>query len=120
MNGDATLDHLQSLAPGFQDYAYAFVAGWRTQGVPLLVISGRRDAERNQEAGGVPRSLHLDGLAFDVSVWWPGYGHIPRAMIPFWWWEALARPWEQAGGRWGGRFNTLDVNHFDVGAPNRF
>lgn len=119
MNDD-TLDYLQSLAPGFQDHAWSFVAGWRRAGVPILVISGRRDAWRNQEAGGAPRSLHLDGLAFDVSIWWPGYGHIPRDAIPFWWWEALARPWEAAGGRWGGRFNTLDVNHFDAGSVARF
>lgn len=117
---DETESHLQSLAQSVQEAAYWFVAGWRGAGVPLTLISGRRSAALNVEVGGAPASLHLQGLAFDVSIWWPGYGHIPRDLIPFEWWEGLARPWEQIGGRWGGRFNTRDVNHFDVGSRTSF
>jgi len=111
---DDTLENLQSLDPRIAPFAWQFVAGWRRQGVPVLVISGRRDFYRNVEVGGASHSLHLDGLAFDVSIYWNGQ-HLPRDWIPFAWWEQLARPWEQLGGRWGGRFHTQDVNHFDVG-----
>lgn len=115
---DETLDHLQSLDPAFLPLAWAFVSYWRRRGIPLTVISGRRGSALNQEVGGAAQSLHLDGRAIDVSIYWPGYGHLPRSWILFSWWQQLARPWEQAGGRWGGRFNTQDVNHFDSGRPS--
>lgn len=112
---DDTVAQLESLDPAFLPLAWSFVAYWRSQGVPLVVIGGRRTIVRNRDVGGAVDSLHLAGRAIDVSIVWPGYGHLPREWIPFWWWERLAQPWEAAGGRWGGRFTSQDVNHFDSG-----
>ena len=112
---DETLAHLESLDRSFLPFAWHFVAWVRRGGIPLVVISGRRSAARNLEVDGAARSLHLSGRAIDVSILWPGYGHIPRDWIPFDWWQQLAGPWEAAGLRWGGRFTVPDVNHFDSG-----
>lgn len=107
---DETERHIRSLAPDFQPYVVHFVSEVRRAGVPLLVISGRRSAITNREAGGVTNSLHLYGYAFDVQVM--GY---PREALPVRFWAILGAFWEQMGGRWGGRFSTPDVNHFDAG-----
>ncbi len=37
-------------------------------GHPLIVTSGYRSHEHNRRVGGAPRSLHMRGLAFDVSM----------------------------------------------------
>jgi len=101
---------LATLEVGFQPYAAHLVMAARQAGVPLVIISGRRRAALNAEVGGATHSLHLYGYAFDVQVL--GY---TRDQVPLWWWEALGRYWEAMGGRWGGRFSTPDVNHFDSG-----
>lgn len=107
---DATAVYLRSLDSGLRPYAEAMVMSARAVGVPLVIISGRRSVEANREVGGAPTSRHLQGLAFDVAV--EGYS---RDSIPWWWWQILGEWWEGLGGRWGGRFNPPDVNHFDVG-----
>lgn len=107
---DETLLHLRSLEGWFQPYAYALVNAARGAGVPLLVISGRRSPGANESVSGAARSLHLVGQAFDVQV--SGYA---RDDLPWWWWQTLGQYWEAMGGRWGGRFSTPDVNHFDSG-----
>lgn len=94
-----------------QPYAEALIdAGTTWLGVPVYIISGYRSAEHNRAVGGAPRSLHLLGLAFDVRV-----SDLSRDQVPSWVWVGLGRYWESLGGRWGGRFTTPDVNHFDVG-----
>lgn len=108
---DATPVHYASLDPALQPYVAYFVNAVRAAGVPLVLISGRRSAVTNREVGGAERSLHLYGWAFDVQVL--GYR---REQLPFEWWEQLGAFWEGMGGRWGGRFDPPDVNHFDGGA----
>lgn len=107
---DETAVHLRGLAPDLQPYAVYFINAARAAGVPLVIISGRRSAAVNREVGGAERSLHLYGYAFDVQVL--GYR---REQVPLWWWRAAGEFWERMGGRWGGRFSTVDVNHFDAG-----
>jgi hypothetical protein len=107
---DETSLHWGSLDSALQPYAAYFVNAVRAAGVPLVIISGRRSAATNQAVGGAERSLHLYGFAFDVQV--VGYR---REDIPLNWWYALGSFWEAMGGRWGGRFDPPDVNHFDAG-----
>lgn len=80
----------------------------RDAGVPLIIISGRRSTAHNERVGGAPASWHLQGLAFDVQV--QGYR---VADIPEWWWSELGAVGESLGLRWGGRFASPDLNHFD-------
>lgn len=37
-------------------------------GFPLVITSGYRSVHRNQEVGGAPNSLHLRGMAVDIST----------------------------------------------------
>jgi len=101
---------IRSLQPFLQAYVVAMVDGIRQEGIPLQVISGRRNANVNAEVGGAEKSLHLQGLAFDLAV--EGYR---RDEIHPYFWQYLGEWWESVGGRWGGRFSAPDVNHFDVG-----
>lgn len=110
MHDDPTLTHWGSLDPEFQPYVAYFINAARAAGVPLVIIGGRRNAIVNREVGGAERSLHLYGLAFDTQV-----QNYTRDQVPLQWWLALGQFWESMGGRWGGRFNPPDVNHFDVG-----
>lgn len=102
-----------SLDPAIFRQAYSLVVAARDAGIPLVIISGRRTTAANLEVGGAPRSLHLQGMAFDVGVW--GFS---RDQIPYWWWEQLGLWAEQnLGLTWGGRFlhaGRPDVNHFDA------
>jgi hypothetical protein len=107
---DNSLTYIRSLQPWLQPYALAMVNGVREEGIPLMVISGRRNALVNAEVGGAERSLHLLGLAFDVQV-----EGVPRDELHPYFWRWLGEWWESLGGRWGGRFSTYDPNHFDVG-----
>jgi uncharacterized protein YcbK (DUF882 family) len=107
---DSTLANVRSLRPFLQPYAVALVNSLRADGIPLIVISGRRNANVNAEVGGDERSLHLYGLAFDLQV----EGFRRDELHPFFW-QTLGEWWEALGGRWGGRFSPADVNHFDTG-----
>lgn len=82
----------------------------RSVGVPLEVISGLRSARRNRDVGGESRSQHLYGRAIDVGV----QGYLVN-QVPGWWWGELGAYAEHLGLRWGGRFKSRDVNHFDLG-----
>lgn len=110
MFNDDTVPHLETLDPAIQHAAWYLVAGARRAGWPVIVISSRRDPRRNADAGGDAFSNHLDGMAFDVQLW-----PFLRDEVPLPYWEVLGRFWEALGGRWGGRFSTPDVNHFDAG-----
>jgi len=107
---DPTLEKLESLEPLIRSRAYYLVKTAREAGIPLMVISGRRSPELNAQVGGAVQSRHLSGRAFDVQI--VGFR---TADIPGWWWNALGT-WVEAnlGLRWGGRFGTPDVNHFDL------
>ena len=110
MHDDQSEALIATLDAEFQPYVIYFVSAARRAGIPLMVISGRRNAPGNREVGGAERSLHLYGYAFDTQV-----QNRMRDQVPLQWWIALGRFWESMGGRWGGRFNPPDVNHFDAG-----
>jgi hypothetical protein len=102
--------YFPSLDEAFKPYAAYLVDSARAAGIDLIIISGRRSSTVNREVGGAPRSFHLKGLAFDTAVL-----NYTREQVPYDWWLALGQFWESLGGRWGGRFNPPDVNHFDSG-----
>lgn len=106
---DPTEEKIAGLTPIMADKAFDFVNWLRSQGVPAMVISGRRSPELNAQVGGATASRHLSGNAFDLQIM--GY---TRSQIPYWFWEEIGSIAEQyLGLRWGGRFSTPDVNHFD-------
>lgn len=107
---DETEQLIRSLDADFQPHAIRLINALRRAGVPAVVISGRRSTTTNREVGGATRSQHLFGVAIDIQIlgW-------RRDDLPFWWWEIIGGFWERMGGRWGGRFNPPDVNHFDSG-----
>lgn len=106
---DPTVEKISGLLPDVQLRAYWFVRTLREQGIPIMIISGLRSADYNEQIGGAPNSLHLQGRAFDVQV-----SGFTREQIPNYWWQALGNFGESyLGLRWGGRFSTPDVNHFD-------
>lgn len=108
---DPTLEKLAGLQPLLANLATDFINDLRNAGIPMMIISGRRSSDLNAQVGGAAHSLHLSGSAFDVQVL--GY---TRDELPDWWWEAVGNYGETTYGlRWGGRFATPDVNHFDLG-----
>lgn len=107
---DPTQAKIDSLQQDAAIRAYWLVRTARESGIPLMIISGYRSADLNRSVGGAPASKHLSGRAFDVQV--QGF---TRDELPISWWTALGSWAEQnLGLRWGGRFSTPDVNHFDV------
>ena len=46
-------------------------------GKPLIVRSAYRTPEHNRRVGGAPRSKHMEGMAFDISM----ANHDPQAFI---------------------------------------
>lgn len=107
---DSSMMHINTLEPFLRPYAVAMVNGLRENGIPAMIISGRRNAHLNREVGGAETSLHLRGLAFDVQI--EGF---QRAELHPYFWQSIGEWWESLGGRWGGRFTPKDVNHFDTG-----
>jgi len=108
---DPTQEKLNTLDPDLAYRAYLLVQAAREAGIPLMVISGRRSDDLNARVGGAAHSLHLRGQAFDVQVAGYRVEDIDRS-----WWLMLGN-WVEVnlGLRWGGRFSTPDVNHFDAG-----
>lgn len=107
---DPTETLLRDLDEDLLEPAVRLVNAARAARVPLIIISGRRSVAVNTDVGGAFRSQHLHGRAIDVQVM--GYR---REQIPGWWWNQLGAYGEWLGLRWGGRFQTRDVNHFDLG-----
>jgi hypothetical protein len=85
----------------------------------IWIISGHRDAPvvpaLNPDHEAARASLHMvrPALAADLRV-----GNEPASLTDPSIWQFLGTIWEtQLGGRWGGRFNPPDWNHFDLGHP---
>lgn len=82
----------------------------------LFIISGHRTTPLvpalSPDAPAATQSLHLlcPSLAADLRV-----GNAPASFTPLELWTALGLQWERQGGRWGGRFEPSDPNHFDIG-----
>ena len=81
----------------------------------LWIISGRRQAPvpsaLNPDQPAAEESLHLacPALAADLRV-----GNQPASLTDPSVWALVGVEWETLGGRWGGRFNPPDWNHFDA------
>ena len=81
----------------------------------IFIISGHRTAPVRsslnpaEAAATQSRHLYCPALAVDLRV-----GNAPASTTPFVLWAALGSKWEQLGGRWGGRFDPPDPNHFDI------
>lgn len=81
----------------------------------IYVISGHRRAPVSSafdpDAPPAEKSRHLrcPSLAVDLRV-----GNAPASLTPFTVWAALGSRWESQQGRWGGRFQPPDPNHFDI------
>lgn len=108
---DFTLQLIRQLRPEGQAAAAFLVNALREQGLPAIVTSTRRSAERQRQliASGQTtaiRSRHLVGRAMDI-----GFANVPTAAVPAEWWSFAGLLWERMGGRWGGRFS--DPLHFD-------
>ena len=74
-------------------------------GKPLIVRSAFRSPEHNRAVGGAKRSMHMEGIAFDIAM----SNHDPTAF------EATAH---EAGFLGFGFYSALDFMHGDVG-PKR-
>jgi len=73
-------------------------------GKPVIVTSGYRTPEHNEEEGGEPGSLHLQARAFDISF----LNHDPAEL------EAAAR---KVGFTGFGRYPARGIIHVDTGRP---
>lgn len=56
--------------------------------------------------------MECPALAADLRV-----GNAPASLTPPTVWTAIGVLWEELGGRWGGRFDPPDWNHFDALNP---
>jgi peptidoglycan L-alanyl-D-glutamate endopeptidase CwlK len=112
LSGDWMLNQLE---PDFQRRVRIMLDYIRGFGIPLVVISGRRSALEQsalirQGRTTATRSRHLTGQAVDLQ--WQGFR---VAQVPQAWWQWFGLVAEAVGLRWGGRFRSPDLNHFDVG-----
>ena len=104
---------ISSLVPWLRGPAADLVAAAREAGWDLVVVSAyRTEAEqrRLKPGPGLPKatnSLHVQRRAFDLGVRGVPYRQVDPQL-----WQDLGDLWEQAGGRWGGRFG--DPVHFDA------
>jgi len=79
----------------------------------LWIISGQRSrAQQRVVNPDAPDSLHTacPGEAVDLRL-----GNLPASMTTAEIWRWLGARWMIMGGRWGGRFQPPDNNHFDRG-----
>jgi D-alanyl-D-alanine dipeptidase len=120
---------LVGVDPELADYIQqaAGIVARAAPGVTLEVVSGYRSQshqadlrarwDRGDRTGLVVRpaasSRHTQGRAVDVSFAYLGQ-RVPVRATPMSWWVALAELLSPVGVRWGGRFRTRDVNHFEV------
>ena len=95
-----------------RDLADEFAAaGIRWPG--LWILSGGRSSTHQMQLNPTaPESLHTrcPSLAADLRV-----GGVPASLTEDLVWNAVGTRWELLGGRWGGRFDPPDLNHFDLG-----
>ena len=104
---------LQSVRQPGRDAATWLIAQAHANGIPVVVTSGLRTWEEQQDLirRGLTRarsSNHLNGQAFDLGVSGYSWQDIDPGV-----WRWLGELWESIGGRWGGRFKSRDPIHFD-------
>lgn len=80
-------------------------------GSPLIILSGYRSPQHNENVGGSPSSKHLCGMAADFYI--PGYSHdeVQEATL-----SLMASGQIIDGGL--GRYNTF--THYDIGNRRRW
>lgn len=76
-------------------------------GVPLIVVSAYRSPAHNRRVGGAKRSEHMNGTAFDISMW----NHNPHEF------EAAAR---KAGFTGFGFYPDNNFMHIDIGTAREW
>lgn len=96
-------------------------------GLSIRVVSGFRSPQRQAQllarwnagdrrglvAKPAVRSAHSEGRAVDLGWVWNGRG-VSVADTPIEYWEFLASLFEPVGVRWGGRFRSPDLPHFEL------
>lgn len=96
-------------------------------GLSLRVVSGYRSPKRQAQllaswnagdrrglvAKPAVRSAHSEGRAVDLGWVWNGRG-IAVSDVPIEYWDFLASLFEPVGVRWGGRFRSPDLPHFEL------
>ena len=91
--------------------AAAFSAeGLRWPGI--WIISGFRSPSEQARINPLaPRSKHTrcPAVAADLRV-----GNLPASTTPVDLWRFLGQIWKGLGGRWGGDFTPVDLNHFEL------
>ena len=95
--------------------AYAFAEGYEVQ--LEEVLRRKTVAEENAKTGvGIANSLHLIGLAADLSLFINGQYQSDSAAY-----TQLGLYWERMGDdhKWGGRFKNVDGNHFSIAHEGR-
>lgn len=114
---DRTLQLIRTLRPDLRPAAVWLINQLRADGLPAIVVSARRTADRQRaliRAGRTTalRSLHLSGLAMDI-----GFANVRTADAEAaGWFQWAGSKWQSIGGRWGGNFHDRpDVVHFDSG-----
>lgn len=76
-------------------------------GKPMIVTSGYRSPEHNRKVGGATASLHLQGIAFDISM----ANHQPTTF------ERMAR---EAGFTGFGFYPRSNFTHIDIGPARQW
>jgi len=116
---------LDDLSPVFKPLAMALLARCVEAQIPVIIVDTlRTQAEHSANlAKGVSwtkHSKHLDGLAIDICPYaqydlhgrdklqWDGGDPI---------WFRIGAIGEKLGLRWGGRWSTPDLGHFEYVAP---
>lgn len=103
---------LSSLLPHLRGPAADLVAIGRASGWDLVVVSAYRtkaEQKRLVPGAGLPKatnSRHTERRAFDLGIRGVPWRDVDPRL-----WRELGELWEDAGGRWGGRFG--DPVHFD-------
>lgn len=119
---DQTEVLLYDLDPAIQGQAIELINWLRSQGVPLVITSGRRSyaeqlflyAKGRTLPGPVVtntvNSKHVQGLAFDVDV-----QGMARSALPQWFLDYLGEVGEALDLNWGGRWRSpYDPGHFEL------
>ena len=132
---------LAALAPDVRVACEALIVECARRGIGLLVTETARSKERQDWLWSIGRthshpatggekpvtwtqnSRHLDGRAFDVvpmrlEVPPPGAADPTAIRAVAWWgfpaWEIIGAAGEKIGLRWGGRWTTKDLPHFEM------